>query len=174
MTLVWAPIFSSSATGLTPKPGQVIALSHLWYIHSNHSHQGGSCGASSSPVSWMGLNAHGDPGLGLSPTRVLFPIPLPISLQLSSLSYQLKAKSEEKKMTLTTPRLKIQSTIWFQLHKGCWYLSSTANQIPSFLCFWSTMLMGWECLWLDPSHYVCFPFTEPGLCTHTRFLFCFA
>ena len=32
-------------------------------------------------------------------------------------------------------------------------------------------LIGWDCLWLGPNHYVCFPFTEPGLCRNGRVCF---
>ena len=33
------------------------------------------------------------------------------------------------------------------------------------------LLIGWNCVWLSFSlcHYLCFPFTEPGLCTCTVF-----
>ena len=44
---------------------------------------------------------------------------------------------------------------------------------PPLLCSWSTVLMGWDCLWLGPSHYVCFTFRESGhvqTCTKTEFL----
>ena len=39
---------------------------------------------------------------------------------------------------------------------------------PCLPCVWSTVLIGWDCLRLSPSHYVCFPFTEPGLCINTQ------
>ena len=57
-----------------------------------------SCGASSSPVPWMSLNAHGDPRSSL--TRGHFRIPLSISPAhpcLSSLSYPIKGKKPKNK-----------------------------------------------------------------------------
>ena len=48
--------------------------------------------------------------------------------------------------------LKMQSMIRFWFAKCCWYLCSTANQItilPSYS--WSTVLIGWDCLWLSVS-----------------------
>ena len=30
------------------------------------------------------------------------------------------------------------------------------------------LLIGWDCLWIGPSHYVHFPSTAPGLCTNTK------
>ena len=35
---------------------------------------------------------------------------------------------------------------------------------------WNTVFIGWDCLWLRLSHCVCFPFTDPGLCTNIRIL----
>ena len=34
----------------------------------------------------------------------------------------------------------------------------------SLTCSWGTVLIGWDCLWLCPSHYVCFP----GLWSSTK------
>ena len=63
----------------------------------------------------------------------------------------------------TVVYLKVQSAILMKC------LSSTANQIiPLPPCFWISMLIGYDTAWLAVSHFVCFTFTEPGLCTDTR------
>ena len=48
----------------------------------------------------------------------------------------------------------------FDSGKGSWYLTSP-------LCSWSNLLIGWNSEWLVLSHFVCFPFTDLGLCTNT-------
>ena len=61
--------------------------------------------------------------------------------------------------------LKMQSMIWVWFGKRLFEL----QWHPSPLCSWGTVLIGWDCLWLGPSPYVCFPFTEPGLCSKMSF-----
>lgn len=57
--------------------------------------------------------------------------------------------------------LKTRSAIQFRFRK--WFVHFWAQQPiklhPSLSWSWSTMLIGWDCLWLGVSHYVCFPLT---------------
>ena len=51
--------------------------------------------------------------------------------------------------------------------------NSQSKLHPYLLCSCSNVLIGWNCVRLDPRHYVCFPFTEPRLCTNNKvFLEC--
>ena len=50
-------------------------------------------------------------------------------------------------------------------------LNRQSNDTPSLSCSWSTMLIGWDCLRLSPSHNVCLPFTEAGMFTNGIFFF---
>ena len=45
-------------------------------------------------------------------------------------------------------------------------LDSQSNYTHPFTCSWSSVLIGWNCLWLSPSYSLCFPLTEPELCTN--------
>ena len=44
--------------------------------------------------------------------------------------------------------------------------NSQSNYTPPFLCSWNNVLIGWNCLWLGPSHYVISHWQR--LCTNTR------
>ena len=63
----------------------------------------------------------------------------------------------------TSHYLTASEGVLVKMHSAIWFgLSKRLLLHPCLLWSWSTVLIGWDCLWLGPSHYVC---KQPWLCT---------